>query len=214
MGDRDSRDRLALALRQLASGLITNDQFDGEAFGMFSHRTDDPALAELSTYGWLHYSDLSTYRLKGRHALSREERTSIARAVLFLKTDQDYVHGDCVESATCLGKPFLRGCLITAAIAAGVGVFTHLALTAFWLGFVLVIALAYLGNLLRMTVLARLRRRDWKQGHAGSNDTFWPFMDARAANEQFRFWPFGNKQAYELALANRPFLCGRVSTSR
>ena len=72
MIDRNARDRLALALRQLASGLITNDDFDDDAFAACSCRNDDAALAELATYGWLHYSDCSTYNLKGRHALSRE----------------------------------------------------------------------------------------------------------------------------------------------
>lgn len=129
MTDRDSRDRLAFALRQFASGLVTNDEFDDKAFAAFSHRRDDPALAELATYGWLHYDDMRTYRLRGRYALSPEERKSIARAVLFLKTDQEYVHGNSLESSTVLGGPWLRGCLIVLGVAVAIGAFTYFALS-------------------------------------------------------------------------------------
>lgn len=211
MVDRKSRIQLALALRRLAAGRITNDEFDDEAFAMFCDRTDDPALAELSTYGWLHYSDLWKYRLRGQHALSREARKGIARAVLFLKTDDEYVHGDNAVRGDCSGKSSIRSCLALLGIPLAVGLFTHLAWGVFAFGFSFVLLLAYLGNLLIVPVLARLRRRRSGPMKVALDGTFWPFMDDRAGMQEFRFWPFANQASYQSALANPPFFCGRVS---
>ena len=209
MIDRESRHELAFALRQLASGLVTNDEFHDSAFDSFSHRRDDPALAESATYGWLHYDDFRTYRLRGRDALSREERKSIARAVLFLKTDQEYVFGKCLESGTVLGGPWLRGCLIVLGVAVATGALTHFALNTFLFGFLAVVLLAYLCNLLFVAVLARVRRRRLERAAPEIGETFWPYIDERAAMEQYRYWPFADKATYETALANPPYLHGR-----
>lgn len=212
MVNREARDQLALALRQLASGLMTNDEFDDEAFDTVHHRQDDPALAELATYGWLHYSDMRTYRLRGRAELSLEERKGIARAVLYLKTDQEYVHGDNLISGTILGKLWIRGCLIIVGLALGAGAFTYFALNTFLCGFLAVLVLAYFGQLLFVAVLARVHRRRWDRSASKVDETFWPYIDARALKEQFRFWPFANKGAYDAAIADPPFLCGRRLT--
>ncbi len=199
---------MALALRRLASGPITNDEFDDVAFAEFSHRTDDPALAELSIYGWLHYSDLSTYRLRGRHAIAPEERTSIARTVLFLKSNQEYVHGESITSGTCLGGRWLFGFMLTIALAVLTGIFTHYALGAFWLGLGGVALVAYVGYWLFVISLGIVRRRQWRKSCPGIPDTSWPYMDDRASQEQYGFWPFRNDHLDAAALADPPFLCG------
>ena len=64
MVDVEGRKLGALLLRRLASGRITNDEFD-EAFPF----SDDAGLRAVSDFGWSLYSDFDTYRLVGRHAL-------------------------------------------------------------------------------------------------------------------------------------------------
>lgn len=206
MVDRTARERLAYELRQLASGLITNDEFDEEAFWEYRHRKDDRALGELATFGWLHYGDLSNYRLRGSRALTPEERKSIARAVLFLKTDQEYVHGDCVTNATILGEPGMRSCLV--AIGGVIPVGFLLGITVGNLGFGLLIAPFLVAVLFYVfsAVLGYRAHRRWRGSMIPG--TFWPFLNERAAMEEFRFWPFEGRQGYDKAIAEPPFLCG------
>ena len=87
MVDRHARDKMALLLRQLATGRITNDEFeDRQPLG-----SPDPAMAEVFYRGASgFYSDLDEYRLAGRHRLSRSERREMARLILFLKSDLEY----------------------------------------------------------------------------------------------------------------------------
>jgi hypothetical protein len=73
-------------LRRLASGRITNDEFDIAAVVA----SPDPAIGAIWDFGWGHYSDLGTYRLRGRHALTKPQLEAIARAVLFLDSDLPY----------------------------------------------------------------------------------------------------------------------------
>src|SRR5690606_5837775 len=137
------RDRLALALRRLAVGRITNDEFDDVWCELPRGDGADAALDELGVYGWLHYSDHRTYRLRGRHALSPHERRAIARCVLFLKTGQPYIHGDAIAAATCFGRGFVGGFLIVQALAVFTGLLTYLALGTFAFGCVGVLLPAY-----------------------------------------------------------------------
>jgi len=89
MMDRDARDRLAQAIRALAAGLITNDQFEGKRFSRI--KTADLAISEIYQAGaCCLYPDEDDIRLKGEHALSREGRAHVARWVFFLKTDLPY----------------------------------------------------------------------------------------------------------------------------
>jgi hypothetical protein len=86
MIDRPARNQLAEALRALASGLITNDEFEERI--PFSN---DPAIGCIYLNGvWGLYSDLWEYRLKGKDRLSPNARAAVARCVLFLKTDQEF----------------------------------------------------------------------------------------------------------------------------
>lgn len=117
MVDREARNRLALTLRRLAAGRITNDECDDAIVEFLSLRDkpgvcdcgydlrggphdrcpecgeiSDPALPELANFAWSHYGDVQTYRLNGRHALTRAERRAFARAIVFLKGDREYTH--------------------------------------------------------------------------------------------------------------------------
>ncbi|WP_426339202.1 hypothetical protein ACN9MZ_23095 [Pseudoduganella sp. S-14] len=86
--DRHSRNQLAEAIRALASGLITNDEFERKRM---PHNMSDPAVNEVFSSGaWCLYSDLKAYRLTGKQKLDGPTRKEIARWVLFLKTDLPY----------------------------------------------------------------------------------------------------------------------------
>jgi hypothetical protein len=87
MIDRHSRDKMVLLLRQLATGRITNDEFEDRQ----PLSSQDPAMAEVFYRGASgFYSDLDEYRLAGRHRMSRSERREMARFILFLKSDLEY----------------------------------------------------------------------------------------------------------------------------
>ncbi len=86
MIDRPTRDRLAENLRHLASGTISPSEFEwrGES-------SDDDSIYDIeyemfcSFYG----DDLETC-FRGSHRLERDERRSIARCILFLKSNNEY----------------------------------------------------------------------------------------------------------------------------
>jgi hypothetical protein len=207
MVDRESRDRLALALRRLASGQITNDEYCDQALDQALRRSVDAAIRELATFGWLHQDDNRQHRLRGRDALTPEVRRGIARAVLFLKTDQEYVHGDTLWS---VGIPRLEWPILTVlALAIVAGVVSHFTLGAWWLGPGMVIATAYFGGLVFAAVRDRVHRRRWAQAcKSFVGESFWPYKDNFGAMEQFRYWPFADKASYDAALARPPFLAG------
>jgi hypothetical protein len=86
--DRHSRNQLAEAIRALASGLITNDEFERKRM---PHSRIDPAINEIFSSGaWFLYSDMKEYRLKGQEKLDDQTKRVVARWVLFLKTDLPY----------------------------------------------------------------------------------------------------------------------------
>lgn len=86
MIDRDGRNKLAGLVRRLASGLITNDKFENSI-----PSSNDKAISEVYCKGaWFLYDDLREYKLKGKYALSEEDKSVVVRWVLFLKTDLEY----------------------------------------------------------------------------------------------------------------------------
>lgn len=88
MIDRTARDRLAEALRALASGLISNDEFEDSRL---PHSQDDVAIREIFSRGaWMLYSDTHKYRLTGKNKLDAATRSEVARWILFLKTGLPY----------------------------------------------------------------------------------------------------------------------------
>ncbi len=83
--DRPDRIILAEAMRQLASGRITNDQFELADIG-----NDDRAVDELFGFAYSFYNDMDEHKLRGPHRLSKLQRQIFARCVLFLRTDLPY----------------------------------------------------------------------------------------------------------------------------
>ncbi len=86
MIDRIARDKLAERLRHLATGLITNYQFEDQA-----KRSSDRVIHDIEfRLAWPAYDDMHEHKLKGQHAISLGHRLDFARAILFLKSDLPY----------------------------------------------------------------------------------------------------------------------------
>jgi hypothetical protein len=83
--DRDARDVLAELLRHLATGQITNDDFEYR-----TPRSRDHAVRAAKLAAWGLYDDMKEHRLTGEYKLSSEAREGVARLILFLKTDQPW----------------------------------------------------------------------------------------------------------------------------
>ena len=88
MIDRDSRDRLALALRRFASGRITRNELDLVA--TVAEDSTDPGVAALVDAIYWQFLNMGPNRLLGRHALEPVARHGVARWVLFLRSEEPY----------------------------------------------------------------------------------------------------------------------------
>ena len=88
MVDRDRRDQLARAIRRLAAGLITNDEFEGATTAL--GRSQDTAIRSLRHAAWGLYDDVREHRLEGHFRLGKAERRELARWVVFLKSNLEY----------------------------------------------------------------------------------------------------------------------------
>ncbi|MBU2709254.1 hypothetical protein KCM76_24880 [Zooshikella marina] len=86
MIDRDARNKLSELIRSLSAGIITNDEFEDAL-----PHSKDAAVWEVFSHGaWCLYSDLKEYKLKGKDALAEDDRSIVARWILFLKSDNEY----------------------------------------------------------------------------------------------------------------------------
>ena len=89
MIDRKNRDGLAETFRHLATGRITNDQFEDS--DRWCTSKVDPAIHELYYLAaWPLYDDLSEHKLTGRHELTEGMKKDVAHCLLFLKSDYEY----------------------------------------------------------------------------------------------------------------------------
>ncbi len=84
--DNEARRHLAALARRLATGGITNEEFEGR-----QRRSKEPALHDIYFYGlWPLYDDFVEHKLVGKWALTREGRTWVARIILFLHSGLPY----------------------------------------------------------------------------------------------------------------------------
>lgn len=83
---RDSRDRLAEALRQYVSGRITNDDLDEVEVDW-----RDRGAVAVKEMAWQLYDDLSTHYVEGDLNRNSKGRKGIARWVTFLYSDREYL---------------------------------------------------------------------------------------------------------------------------
>ena len=86
MIDRSARNKLAELIRSLVSGSITNDQFEDA----LPNSTDDAVWEVFHSGAWHLYSDMKEYKLRGEDLLSSDEKSMVARWILFLKSDYEY----------------------------------------------------------------------------------------------------------------------------
>ena len=86
MIDAEARGDLALRLLRLASGRITNAEYEEP----WIRRAPDEAVTACFHVGWSLYSDFRTYRLSGQDALPPQSRAAVGRCVLFLHSDLPY----------------------------------------------------------------------------------------------------------------------------
>lgn len=91
MIDIELRRQLALDLRRLITGRMTNDDFD-DAYDDFYVESNDSAVQEIADFAWCLYSSdtLMPYRLRGNHEVDQETRRAAARAILFLNSGREY----------------------------------------------------------------------------------------------------------------------------
>lgn len=103
MIDIERRKKLALHLRHLATGQISNDDFensimDDVTYGWLPEqyyrakesKTDDALIRPTVEYTWCLYSDLENHKLKGKFKLTEFQEKEIARLILFLHSQQEY----------------------------------------------------------------------------------------------------------------------------
>ncbi len=83
---RDSRDRLAVALRHYVAGLISNDDVD-----MIEVDWRDRGAVAVKQMSWGLYSDNKHHFANGEHAINKEGKRVVARWILFLYTDEEYL---------------------------------------------------------------------------------------------------------------------------
>jgi len=87
--DPVSRTKYARLLRSLATGRITNFEYEDEVNRSLDF-SKDPVIGAIYRYAWFLYDDLHKHKLCGEYALTKEARREIAKWLLFLYTDWEY----------------------------------------------------------------------------------------------------------------------------
>ncbi len=105
MVNKERRKKLALHLRHLSVGLISNDDFEEAVMEDISdgwlpeqyHRSklaksddDDPIVKPMLELCWGLYDDTRNHKLKKSDALTKDALKIIVRCILFLPSDKDY----------------------------------------------------------------------------------------------------------------------------
>lgn len=103
MVDSKARRQIAEALRHFAAGVITNKEWERRWEAADGSPRDD-AVGGIYEAVWPLYSDISVHRLDGPRTLDRRGRRELARWILFLYTDAEYVwpYPGIFDAGTCL----------------------------------------------------------------------------------------------------------------
>jgi hypothetical protein len=125
MVDRERRKKLALHLRHLSVGLISNDDFEKKVMNDVTHgwlpeqyyrakeaKFDDPIIKPMLELCWCLYSDTKRHKLIGGHKLTDEQLKSIARYILFLHSNLEY-EWSYIDATNPLIKLSLKDLLLT-----------------------------------------------------------------------------------------------------
>ena len=86
MIDRDSRDKLAEALRQYASGRITNYALDD-----LQVNNQDQGVEAIRRAAWFLYDDLHQHKAVDNYKLDKENKHKISQCIVFLQSDEEYL---------------------------------------------------------------------------------------------------------------------------
>jgi hypothetical protein len=89
---------LALALRRYVAGRCTNDDLDSVNIDL-----RDRGAVAISQMAWQLYSEAYRHRAKGRHALDKQTRRTVARSVLFPHSEGEYLWPDYNFMRTAVG---------------------------------------------------------------------------------------------------------------
>jgi hypothetical protein len=87
MIDRVARKQAAETLRHFVSGQITNDEF----IRRYPYSKRDPVIWALDDTVWCLYDDISTHKLTGEYAITKEFKKQVARWLMFLYSDEEYL---------------------------------------------------------------------------------------------------------------------------
>ena len=103
MVDLKKRKQLALHLRRLAGGVISNDAFENNLMEEVTNgwlpeqfyrskevKTGDSAILPIVELSWTLYDDTRNHKLRKSDRLKPEALKQIARIILFLHTDHEY----------------------------------------------------------------------------------------------------------------------------
>ena len=86
MIDRNARKLAAENVRHFVNGGITNFELEES-----QPNTEDKAVLAIYDSLWLFYDDFRTHKLVSEHALPESTKKAMARWLMFLYTDQEYV---------------------------------------------------------------------------------------------------------------------------
>jgi hypothetical protein len=84
---RVARKQAAETLRHFVSGQITNHEF----IRRYPHSKRDPVIWALDDTVWCLYDDISTHKLAGEYATTKEFKNQVARWLMFLYSDEEYL---------------------------------------------------------------------------------------------------------------------------
>ncbi|MET0067003.1 MAG: hypothetical protein ABW076_11730 [Candidatus Thiodiazotropha sp.] len=89
--DKKARE-VVLLVRRLASGSITNDQFEN-----LMPKSEESALYIIYSYGiWLLCDDLVEHKLHNQWSLSQEEKDWVGHIIIFLRSGAPYLYPNLV----------------------------------------------------------------------------------------------------------------------
>ncbi len=143
MIDKAARHSVASLTRRLACGGLTNDQFQDELFAIVAS-TEDKGLMKIAEHLDSLYGDLWTYRLRGKHKLSREARHWVARCILWLRTEEVDIPAEPAEAPVgpfhswdvLIGLAGLVAAMVSMLTLGGWDVLLSLTSLVIWLGWV------------------------------------------------------------------------------
>jgi hypothetical protein len=193
MIDRAARRSLAESMRRLGWGRMTNDDFETSCHSLLG--SDDAAIpAFIDTASGL-YSDFETHKLRGPKSLNRRQKKVLARMILFLYSDHEYL-GPATRAS--------RNRVLAGFAVAGFSILMYNLSTWFAVVLLSLAILFCIAKAISIIVFEfiRLSKRPRVQFRwLGLNRDF--FLEIPT-------WPFASFSDYRAALRRPPYLAGGI----